>query len=130
MKMQLIHPAAQNRPPLTEAALCAWVGQAGPGDQLVYHRGFLAIDIGPDSKAFMPARRRELRALADRAWKLAKEGSVHLVQQREGDGSFSYIVVVRHRHRRRSGAFQAVLLADELGEIGSQPITPPTRTLA
>ena len=42
--------AEQGRPPLTEAALCAWVGQAGPGDWLAYHHGFLAVDTG-SSKA-------------------------------------------------------------------------------
>ena len=27
-----------------EIAFCAWVAQAEPGETLVYHRGFLAVD--------------------------------------------------------------------------------------
>ena len=30
--------------PLTDIEFCAWIGQAVPGDQLEYHRGFLGID--------------------------------------------------------------------------------------
>ena len=81
MTVELNHPAAQIRPPLTEAALCAWVGNAYPGDLLVYHRGYLAIDTGPDNEVLTPAQRKQLRNVADRARKLADAGLVHLVQR-------------------------------------------------
>ena len=29
---------------LDEIGLCAWIAQAEPGETLVYHRGFLAVD--------------------------------------------------------------------------------------
>ena len=130
MKVELTRPAAQSRPPLTEAALCAWVGSASPGDRLVYHRGYLAIDTGPDSRTVTPARRRELRALADRAWKLAEEGLIHLVQHRESIGNYSYIAVVRRRPRRDGGVLRAVLLAADLGDGEMQPSTVATRRSA
>ena len=107
--MALIHLAAQCRPPLTEAALCAWVGQATPGDRLAYHQGYLAIDTAADSLFGSPAERRSLRALADRAWKLAEDGLVHLVQRREADRDYTYLVVARRRPRAAGGALQTVL---------------------
>ena len=56
------HPAAALRLPLTEFALCAWVGQACPGDRLVYHRGFLSIDTAVESRFGTPAERKALPA--------------------------------------------------------------------
>ena len=29
---------------LDEVGLCAWIAQAEPGETLIYHRGFLAVD--------------------------------------------------------------------------------------
>src|SRR3954454_11308903 len=95
--MVFTRPAAPCRPPLTEAALCAWVGQASPGDRIAYHRGFLAIDIGSESRFGTPAQRRELRRVADRAWQLAEVGAVHLAQGRNGDADYTYFLVLRPR---------------------------------
>ena len=100
---------AVDRYPLTEAALCAWVGQASPGDQLIYHRGFLSNDTAPDSRFGTPAERKALRLVADRAWRLAQDGAVHLLQRRDGPGEYSYLIVVRRRPRTSGGALKAVL---------------------
>ena len=106
-----LYLAAPVRPALTEAALCAWIGQAYPGEQLVYHCGFLAIDTAPDSRALTPAARQELRRVANRAYQLFEQGLVHLVQRRVGPAKYSYIAVARSRPvpRTASGALRAVL---------------------
>ena len=104
------HPAtAVDRYRLTEAALCAWVGQASAGDRLVYFQGYLAIDTGPDSTFGTPAERKALRLVANRAWQLAQDGAVHLLQRRDGPGEYAYIVVVRRRPRTGGGALGMVL---------------------
>ena len=119
------HPAASCRPTLTEAALCAWVGQAYPGEQLVYHRGFLAIDAAPEGKLLTSAARHQLRQVADRAYQLFEQGLVHLVQHREAEGSYRYILVARRRPQR-------MITAGALGEIleraGLCPATPMRRS--
>ncbi len=118
--MQTTHPeAARVRPQLTEAALCAWVGAATPGERLVYHRGFLAIDIGPESRWLAMSDRRELRHIAGRAWQLGQQGLVHLVQHREADGDYTYFVVARRRPITVGGALQLVLQAAGLAEPGA-----------
>ena len=111
------HPADVCRPPLTEVALCAWVGQALPGDRLAYHAGYLAIDKEADSRFATPAERQELRRVADRAWQLAQDGIVHLVQRRDGEADFIYYVVVRRRRRATSGALRAVLEQAGLSDL-------------
>lgn len=98
-----------DRHPVTETALCAWVGQASPGDTFAYHRGYLAIDTGVDSTFSTGLARKELRRVARRAWQLAQAGGVHLVQRRHGDADYSYLVVARHRPRKASGAFEVAL---------------------
>ncbi len=115
--MVLTHSAALCCPPLTEAAFCAWVGQAVPGDRLAYHRGYLAIDTGSESQFGTPAQRHELRRVADRAWKLAQSGVVHLVQRRDGEAEYTYFVVVRPRPRVAGGALCAVLQQAGLSDL-------------
>ena len=105
------------RPTLTETALCVWVGQATPGDRLAYHWGYLAIDTGVDSRFGSPAQRQELRRVANRAWQLAQDGVVHLVQRRDGDAEYSYFVVVRPRPRIAGGALRAVLVQAGLSDL-------------
>ena len=48
---------------LTEAALCAWLGAAAPGDTLTYHRGALARQVCPQL-ACLPAEERVALARA------------------------------------------------------------------
>lgn len=106
-----------DRLPLTEVALCAWVGNASPGDRLVYHRGYLAIDTGVESLFGTPAERQELRRVANRAWQLAQGGAVDLVQRRHSEADYTYIVVARHRPRAGTGALQAVLVQAGLSDL-------------
>ena len=124
MEVKLNHPAAQTRLPLSEQALCAWVGRANPGDRLVYHRGLLAFDAGPDNDALTLAARQQLRLVADRAWVLAQDGLVQLVQRREGEGVYAYTVIARLRPRRDTGALQAVLDAAGVGKTETAPSDP------
>ena len=94
----------------TEEALCAWVGAAAPGDSVVYHRGFLAIDGGPETDASATQRTRLLR-LASRAMRLCQQGFVHLVQRREAERDFTYIAVACPRPLSAVGALKSVMVA-------------------
>ena len=98
--------------PLTETALCAWLGAATPGDSLVYHRGALARDICPQLKLLDEAARVRLAKLASRAWKLAEAGLADLVQRRLAAESFEYLIVARRRPRRVTSGLLSQLLAE------------------
>lgn len=111
----MIVPAAAadaTRPLVSEDAFCAWLGAAAPGEVLLYHRGFLAVDCGPPVPPFAEAIGKRLSNLARRAAQAAQDGSVCLVQSRHGDGDYSYLAVatLRTRAPRRS-----------LASLGSQP---------
>ncbi len=66
--------------PLTDIEFCAWIGQALPGDQLEYHRGFLGIDTTAVISTLPEPERRRLRALASAANRAFEAALVHLVQ--------------------------------------------------
>lgn len=96
-------------PPLTETMLCTWYGSAGPGDCIVYHRGFLAIEASPLTFKLPEPERRELLRVAQRALQLAENGLVHLVQRRNGEGDYTYLAIARPHPRQPSGALARVL---------------------
>jgi hypothetical protein len=98
-------------PPLNETMFCAWYGSAMPGDRIVYHRGFLAIDVSPLTFKLPDAERRALQRVAERALQLAECGLVHLVQRRVAEGEFIYLAIARPRPRSRDGALASVLAA-------------------
>jgi hypothetical protein len=105
-----VNPAV--RCPLTDAALCAWIGHAGPGDSIVYHRGALARQLCPQL-GFLPAEERTaLARLAGRARKLAEAGLAHLVQRRRGYEDYEYIIVARRRPRRITPHVLPAILAE------------------
>ena len=105
-----VTPSVQR--PLTETALCAWLGAAAPGDAIVYHRGALARQLCPQL-AYLPAEERiALARLANRAWKLAEAGLAHLVQRRHGYEDYEYLLVARHRPRRTRPSILPSLLAE------------------
>lgn len=82
---------------LTELALERWVRDAMPGDQLAYHRGFLAVDTSmTESKLSVPVR-RELQRIAGAALAAALQGKVHAVQQRHGESDYIYLLIARPR---------------------------------
>lgn len=90
-------------PPLTDTALCAWLGAAAPGDSVVYHRGMLALDLCKQRKRLPENERARLAKVASRAWHLAEAGLLHLVQRRRGVEDFEYIAIARPKtHRNRN----------------------------
>lgn len=86
--------------PLSEIEFCAWVAQAGPGDRLEYHRGFLVLDTFPGLSKLGDNERTELSLLATRAAWAEGQGLVHLVQQRLGPDLFSYLAIARPKTSR------------------------------
>jgi hypothetical protein len=80
---------------LPAALFRAWVTRASPGERLEYHRGLLAIDRIKGTSALKDAERRKLAAVADYALALARRGKLHLLQERHGNGDYSYWAVAR-----------------------------------
>ena len=103
-------PTAQRA--LSEAALCAWLGAAGPGDAIIYHRGALARQLFPQLGTLPIEQRVSVARLANRAWKLAEAGLAHLVQRRCGFEDYEYILVARRRPRRTAPAVLPFLIAE------------------
>ena len=62
-----IIPFSTARLRISEIDFCGWLGQAGPGDCLEYHRGFLALDGMPMATRLPPKDRTELLKLGRRA---------------------------------------------------------------
>ena len=85
------------RPPaslsIREDEFCSWFGQAEPGARIEYHRGHLVSDRVRGMSTFGEKARRELGGLADRAQRLAAEGRLILIQERHGDGDYSYVAI-------------------------------------
>ncbi|MGE4043559.1 MAG: hypothetical protein AB7F35_01805 [Acetobacteraceae bacterium] len=106
-----ISPIGSVEKPLTEAALCKWLGAAAPGDSITYHRGALARQICPQLNCLPEAQRYALQRLAARARKLAELGIADLVQRRHGFEDYAYIIVARRRPRRFDASVLPRLLA-------------------
>jgi hypothetical protein len=100
------------QPPLTDTALCAWLGAAAPGDALVYYRGTLARALCPQLKLLEQDERVRLAKLAARAWRLAEAGLACLVQRRLGFEDYEYLLVARRRPRRNTPSVMPLLLRD------------------
>lgn len=98
--------------PLTEAALCTWLGRAAPGDTITYHRGALARQICPQLHLLTEDERLRLAKLAARARYLADTGLAHLVQRRHGFEDFSYVLIARRRPRQTAFLIPSRLLAE------------------
>jgi hypothetical protein len=97
---------------LKEIELCAWIGQARPGDVLEYHRGFLALDVMRQGTRLSERDRAELTRVGRRAWWAAEQGLVHLVQQRHGPDDYSYLAIARPRPRSAPVALSSLILAE------------------
>ena len=76
--------------PMGEMEFLGWLGQAQPGEVLVYHRGFLAVDRHW-------AGGGALDRLADRAAWAAEHGLADLLQRRHGPEDLSYLAIARQR---------------------------------
>ncbi len=103
---------------LTQIELLGWLGQASPGEQLTYHRGFLALDRVPVGGRLSEAGARELSRVALLAWRAAETGGAHLLQRRLGPDEFGYVIVARER---KPGALPALLEASLTGATETSP---------
>ena len=72
-----------------------WLAQAEPGEWLEYHRGLLALDRIKGTSSLKEPARRKLAAVADHALALAGCRKLYLLQERHGDGDYSYWAVAR-----------------------------------
>ena len=81
--------------PLSLGTFRAWLAGARPGERLKYHRGLLAIDRIKGTRSRKVAECRTLAAVADHALALADRGELHLIQERHGNGDYSYWAVAR-----------------------------------
>lgn len=99
---------------LDDIQFCAWIAQAEPGDCLEYHRGFLALDAGPDSQTPKSDERRELARVARIAWRAAEKRLVHLVQRRNGPDDYSYLAIARQRTDKVTASLSTLLLQEAL----------------
>lgn len=97
-------------PQLTDIAFCAWVAQAEPGDRLVYHTGFLALDTFKLFTRFDERSRKDLIDLAGRAFRAFELGLVHLVQERLATDRFVYVAVARPRSKHGNAGLSELLL--------------------
>lgn len=97
-------------PALDEVGLSAWIAQAAPGETLVYHRGFLAVDATSVVSKLPAEQQRTLRLVASAALRAAEQGLVHLVQARIGPDQFAYIAIARSRPRQAGPALSMRLL--------------------
>jgi hypothetical protein len=88
--------------PLSVAAFGVWLARAKPGERLEYYRGRLAIDRIKGTSALDDAERRKLAAVADEALALADQRKLHLLQERHGEGDYSYWAVASAAARSRS----------------------------
>jgi hypothetical protein len=80
---------------LSRAAFRAWLTRAKPGERLEYYRGLLAHDRVNGTSSLREAERRRLIAVADHVSALAGQGTLHLLQERHGDGDYSYWAIAR-----------------------------------
>ena len=98
---------------LDEISFCAWVAQAGPGERLEYHRGFLTLDTFALFSGLSDKQRAELRRLGTRAFWAAEQGLVHLVQERVGLDQFAYFAVARPKPNPAAISLSELLLAEQ-----------------
>ena len=80
-----------------EQDLVRWLSSAQPGEQFVYHRGFLVIDMSSSVSSLSPPQREMVQQVASRMADLAARGLVQIVQRRHGDGDCSYIAIASKR---------------------------------
>lgn len=99
--------------PLTDIEFCAWIGQAVPGDQLEYHRGFLGVDTTAVISTLPETDRRRLGALASAAHRAFDAALVHLVQVRLGPDRFAYLAIARTKPRHAPIPFSQLIATEE-----------------
>lgn len=110
--MRNLKPIPAIRPRITEIDFCAWLGQAGSGDVLIYHRGFLVLDTSLCGRSLDEAGRKELARTARRAWWAAERQLVHLLQRRNGPDDFSYLAIARPRPKTLPASLSSLFLME------------------
>ena len=118
MNATIRHLKSQRCLLVKQIELLAWVSQANPGEELAYHRGFLAMDRVPIGNRLSESDAHELSRVATLAWQAAEIGIAHLVQRRLGPDDFSYVIVARER---KPGALPALLEASLIGATEASP---------
>ena len=69
-----------------------WLASARRGDELEFHRGYLARDRASGWRNPLNGKeRKELGTLADLVWDAAMARLVHPYQRRHGDMDYTYI---------------------------------------
>lgn len=104
-------PSAQRRQ-ISDADLCAWIGQASPGDILEYHRGSLALDCVPHSLRLPEHERAELSRVASWARWADKKALVRLVQRRHGLDDYSYLAIAQLKPRQAPTPIASLLIKE------------------
>ena len=84
---------------VSENDLCDRYASAAPGAIIVYHMGLLARDRDAAASTLTPDARAELGRVAARAWSMAEQGLLHLLQRRVAPECFAYLAVTRARPR-------------------------------
>jgi hypothetical protein len=79
--------------PLTEKALCDWIGSATAGERIQYHHGLLLVDRSASQSTYPVKEQKRIRSVAERAWRACELGLVHLVSRRIAPYVFAYIAV-------------------------------------
>jgi hypothetical protein len=79
--------------PLTEKALCDWIGSAAAGERIQYHQGLLLVDRSATQSTYPVKEQKRIRAVAERAWRACELGLIHLVSRRIAPFVFAYIAV-------------------------------------
>ena len=69
-----------------------WLGLAGPGEQIVYAKGFLSVAVHKADLNRDPDGPK-LEAVQRAAWKAHERRAAHLVQRRLGDNEYEYLAV-------------------------------------
>jgi hypothetical protein len=105
----VLHLFGSDGPPLDDVGIAAWIACAAPGEELIYHRGFLAVDAAGLVSELSAEEQQRLRRVADAALRAERQGLVHLVQSRLGPGAFAYIAIARPKPKR-PGALSVRLL--------------------
>ena len=97
---------------ISEIELCAWLGQAGIGDTLVYHRGSLAHDRSLTTSRLSRVAQEELARVARRALAVAEAGQAELAQRRFGPDDYEYRITIRPRPRNDGSVLLRVIAAE------------------
>ena len=90
---------------LTEVEFRQWLKSASPGDVIIYHEGFLALDADAEATRLPDRQRAELARVANCAWRAAEHGLIHLVQRRQGHSECRYIAIARAHPKIIRNAF-------------------------